>query len=100
MITKSGSNTFHGSGNYFFQNAGLVAQNKNSAAEEFSTFDAAGTIGGPILRDRAWFFGSYRRLEREDDVTSLDTEEFLRTVKNEQDQGYAKARGRRRATTR
>jgi hypothetical protein len=90
VITKSGSNTFHGSGNYFFQNAGLVAQNKNSSAEEFSTFDAAGTIGGPILRDRAWFFGSYRRLEREDDVTSLDTEEFLRTVKNEQDQGYAK----------
>jgi hypothetical protein len=90
VITKSGSNTFHGSGNYFFQNAGLVAENKNSAEEEFSTFDAAGTIGGPILRDRAWFFGSYRRLEREDDVTSLDTQEFLRTVKNEQDQGYAK----------
>ena len=90
VITKSGSNTFHGSANYFFQNASLVAQNKNSSEEEFSTFDAAGTIGGPILRDRAWFFGSYRRLEREDDVTSLDTNQFLRTVKNEQDQGYAK----------
>ena len=90
VITKSGSNAFHGSGNYFFQNAGLVAQNENSAEEEFSTFDAAATIGGPVLRDRAWFFGSYRRLEREDDVTSLDTEEFLRTVTNEQDQGYAK----------
>ena len=58
--------------------------------QEFSTFDAAGTVGGPIVRDRAWFFGSYRRLEREDDVTSLDTDEFLRTVKNTQDQGYAK----------
>jgi hypothetical protein len=90
VITKSGSNAYHGSGNYFFQNGGLVAENKNSANEEFSTFDAAGTIGGPIVRDHAWFFASYRRLEREDDVTSLDTQEFLRTVKNEQDQAYAK----------
>ncbi|HET7217944.1 MAG TPA: TonB-dependent receptor [Vicinamibacterales bacterium] len=90
VITKSGTNAFHGSGNYFFQNAGLVADNKNSANEEFSTFDAAGTVGGPIIRDKAWFFGSYRRLEREDDVTTLDTQQFMRTVKNEQDQGYAK----------
>jgi hypothetical protein len=90
VITKSGSNNFHGSGNYFFQNADLVADNKNSVNQEFSTFDAAVTIGGPVLRDKAWFFGSYRRLEREDDVTSLDTQQFLRTVKNEQDQGYAK----------
>jgi hypothetical protein len=90
VITKSGTNSYHGSGNYFFQNASLVADNKNSANQEFSTFDAAGTVGGPIVRDRAWFFGSYRRVEREDDVTTLDTEEFMRTVKNEQDQGYAK----------
>ncbi len=41
VITKSGSNAFHGSGNYFFQNASLVAENKNSPNEEFSTFDAA-----------------------------------------------------------
>ena len=91
MITKSGSNVFHGSGNYFFQNANLASENKNASNEEFSTFDAAGTIGGPILRDKAWFFGSYRRVEREDDVTTLDTpQQFMRTVKNEQDQGYAK----------
>ena len=90
VITKSGTNAFKGSVNYFFQNDNLVAENKNSPDEKFSTFDAAGTIGGPILRNKAWFFGSYRRIEREDDVTSLDTEQFLRTVKNEQDQGYAK----------
>jgi hypothetical protein len=91
VITKSGSNAFHGSGNYFFQNASLAADNKNASSQEFSTFDAAGTIGGPVIRDKAWFFGSYRRLEREDDVTTLDTPStFMRTVKNTQDQGYAK----------
>ena len=90
VITKSGSNAFHGSGNYFFQSDALQAENENSALQEFSTFDAAATFGGPIMRDHAWFFGSYRRLERKDDVTSLDTDEFLRRVKNTQDQGYAK----------
>jgi hypothetical protein len=90
VITKSGTNAFHGSGNYFFQNASLVADNKNSPNEEFSTFDAAFTVGGPIYRDKAWFFGSYRRVNREDDVTTLDTQQFMRTVKNEQDQGYVK----------
>ena len=73
VITKSGSNAFHGSGNYFFQNDDLRGREQELAVEEFSTFDAAGTIGGPIVRDQAWFFGSYRRLQREDDVTSLDT---------------------------
>jgi hypothetical protein len=91
VITKSGTNAFRGSGNYFFQNDKLVAENKNSPSENFSTFDAAGTIGGPIARNQAWFFGSYRRVQREDDVTSLDTQELLRTVENKQDQGYAKA---------
>ena len=61
VITKSGTNTYHGSGNYFFQNSGLVAENENSALQKFSTFDVAGTVGGPIFRDRAWFFGSYRQ---------------------------------------
>ena len=90
VVTKSGTNSYNGSVNYFFQNTDLVAENKNSPGENFSTFDAAGTLGGPIVRDRAWFFGSYRRTNREDDVTSLDTRQLLRTVSNKQHQGYAK----------
>lgn len=90
VVTKSGSNQFRGSANYFFQNDGLVAENKNSPNEKFSTYDTAFTLGGPIYRDRAWFFGSYRRVERDTDVTSLDTLELLRSVNNAQDQGYAK----------
>ena len=91
VVTKTGSNTWHGSVNYFFQNDGLFSENKNSVQQKFDTFDSAGTLGGPIVRDRAWFFASYRRLVRNDDVTSLDTNALLRTVKNTQDQGYAKA---------
>jgi hypothetical protein len=90
VITKSGSNTFHGSANYFFQNANLVAENENGAAAEFADKDNAYTFGGPILRDRAWFFGSYRYKNREDDVVTLDTRAFMRKVDNTQHQGFAK----------
>jgi hypothetical protein len=90
VITKSGSNTYHGSVNYFFQDAGLVAENENLPNSDFSRFDTAVTLGGPIVKDRAWFFGSYRRLERKDDIVALDTGEFLRSIENNQDQFYAR----------
>ncbi len=91
VVTKSGSNTVHGSVNYFFQNSNLVAENKNAADEEFSTKDTAFTLGAPIVRDRLWAFGSYRYTNRQDDVVSLDTDQFLRSVDNTQHQGFFKA---------
>jgi hypothetical protein len=90
VITKSGSNRFSGSVNYFFQNSNLMAENENGPSDEFSTQDNGYTFGGPIVRDKAWFFGSYRYNAREDDVSTLDTLEFLRTVDNTQHQGFAK----------
>jgi hypothetical protein len=91
VITKSGSNRFSGSVNYFFQNSNLMAENQNGEDDEFSTTDNGYTFGGPIVRDNAWFFGSYRYNNREDDVSTLDTGQFLRTVDNTQHQGFAKA---------
>ena len=90
VVTKSGSNQFTGSVNYFFQNSNLVAENENGPSDEFSTQDNGYTIGGPIWRDKAWFFGSYRYYNRRDDVSTLDTSEFLRSVDDEQHQGFAK----------
>jgi hypothetical protein len=54
--------------------ANLVAENQNGADDEFSTKDNGYTFGGPIYRDKAWFFGSYRYNNREDDVSTLDTQ--------------------------
>ncbi len=90
VVLKSGTNNYAGSVNYFFQNSSLIRENTNSEQQKFSRFDAAGTFGGPIIPDQAWFFTSYRRLVRDDDVTSLDTQELLRSVNESQDQGYAK----------
>ncbi len=90
VVTKSGSNRYTGTANYYFQNANLVAENENSSSEEFATYDTAVTVGGPIVRNRAWFFASYRQLYRENDVTALDTQAFLRTTERTEKQGYGK----------
>jgi hypothetical protein len=90
VITKSGSNTWHGSANYFFTNEGMQSDNKNASEQQFSILDTAATLGGPIIRDRAWFYGSYRLRKQDNDVNTLDTDQFLRTVENTQDQWYGK----------
>jgi hypothetical protein len=69
--TKSGSNDFHGSAYEFFRNDKLDATNffaNRSGAEKpiFKRNQFGGTLGGPILRDKTFFFGSFEgtRLRR------------------------------------
>ncbi len=64
-ITKSGSNNYHGNAYYFVRNEALNANDffLNAAGRprpELSRHQFGGTIGGPILNDRLFFFGSYQ----------------------------------------
>jgi hypothetical protein len=68
VLTKSGSNSFHGTGFVFHQNNELNARtnlDKNrpgvTKAPFFLESQYGGTLGGRILRDRAFFFGGYQR---------------------------------------
>ncbi|CAM2005441.1 carboxypeptidase regulatory-like domain-containing protein [Acanthopleuribacter pedis] len=90
VITKSGGNEFTGSLNYYHQDDSLVGDNDNRGDENFSTFDTAFTLGGPVIRDKMWFFASYRLIEREDDVVTEDTGDFLRTVTRDDKQFFGK----------
>jgi hypothetical protein len=90
VITKSGGNEFHGSVNYYTQSDSLVADNENLDNASFSTYDTAFTLGGPIIKDKLWFFTSYQRKEREEDVIDPNTQQVLRTVTNTGDYGFAK----------
>jgi len=89
VVTKSGGNQFSGSLNYYLQNDSLVDSNKNFADDSFSTFDTAFTLGGPVVRDKAWFFVSLRQTEETRDVANEDGV-FLRSPTETQDQGFAK----------
>ena len=56
-ITRSGSNRWEGSVSSYFQNQSLTGQDSaGNRAQDFSSRELAGTLGGPIVRDRAAFF--------------------------------------------
>ena len=90
VITKSGGDEFHGSINYYLQNDSLVADDKHGESAGFSTFDTAATLGGPVIKDKLWFFGSYQIKNREDDVIDPVTGDALRTVNTDQDLAFFK----------
>ncbi len=58
FITRSGGNQFHGLLETFFQNQNLSSSNVPDPGPEspFKTYDLSAQLGGPILRDRLWFF--------------------------------------------
>src|SRR3546814_11561715 len=91
LVTKSGGDEFHGSVNYYLQNDSLVSDDKHGQSAGFSTFDTAITLGGPIVKEKLWFFGSYQIKNREDDVVDPVTGDALRTVTTDQDLAFFKA---------
>src|SRR5579885_939802 len=72
VATKSGSNSFHGSAFEFFRNAQLNANDFFYNRDTCSTIQGTcpkqilnqnqfgGTIGGPVKKDKLFFFGSYQ----------------------------------------
>ncbi len=61
IITKTGTNQYHGSGFIFIRNRnlqGLPAINRGSSAPPFDRQQYGGSIGGPVVKDRAWWFFS------------------------------------------
>jgi hypothetical protein len=61
VITKSGSNAFHGDAFNFLRNTDLDARNYFSPTRGvFRQNQFGGTLGGPIRRDRLFFFTDYQ----------------------------------------
>ncbi|HEY0172287.1 MAG TPA: carboxypeptidase regulatory-like domain-containing protein, partial [Pyrinomonadaceae bacterium] len=63
IVTKSGTNELHGSAAGFFRGSlfqGLPATLDRTVGEEppFDREQYSFTLGGPVKKDRAWFFGS------------------------------------------
>jgi hypothetical protein len=61
VTTKSGSNQFHGSLFEFFRNTKLDSRSYfASAREKFNLNQFGGSFGGPIKRDKTFFFVDYQ----------------------------------------
>src|SRR5262245_34719013 len=73
VVTKSGSNSFHGSGFIFERNERLNTKNffekqGNQDKSPFSRQQFGGAIGGPIYKDRDFFFFA---IERQREITNI-----------------------------
>jgi hypothetical protein len=55
-VTRSGGNAVHGSMFVFFQTATLTGSGVSGKLEDFETWQYGGSVGGPIVRDRAHYF--------------------------------------------
>jgi len=67
MVTKSGGNEFHGAGFYFYRTPRLNANEwenniNNLGKRQFVQNIYGGSIGGPIKKNKLFFFGNMQRL--------------------------------------
>jgi hypothetical protein len=80
FVPKTGGNTF--SGNAFFSNAGKWSQGSNlddrlrgfgltDPPALYQTWDVSGSLGGPIKRDKLWFFANYRDIGSHDQILGM-----------------------------
>lgn len=84
LVLKQGSNTPHGSARFYFANEGLQSNNmpddladiiggasrKGNRTKQFT--DAGFELGGPLIRNRMWAWGSWSRTEPQI-LTLIDT---------------------------
>ena len=84
VISRSGTNNFNGSAFYSGQNEKLHARDFFSTAQQpvgkFNQY--GGTLGGPVLRNRVFFFGTYEGY-REKVERNLDTTVPYQVVRDE-----------------
>ena len=83
IITKSGTNVWHGSGSFYGRASGLNARFpiENPAPEPkqpFSRENYIGTIGGPIAENKVWMFVSFEHVHENASInySSDNTAEF------------------------
>jgi len=84
VITKSGSNELHGDAFGYFTTKGFVRDTHNfpftgSAPNGFSEIDAGIDVGGPIAKDKLWFFGAFNPQQRKN---SFLTQTFHKAQEN------------------
>src|SRR6266446_3861138 len=75
IVTKSGSNQFHGTGFEYYRNNALDARNFFDTSDQpkapFHNNQFGGSIGGPIMKDKTFFFLDYEGQQERVGVVTL-----------------------------
>jgi hypothetical protein len=77
LTTRSGANSWHGTGFEFLRNEALNARNffqsMDATKPEYRRNQFGGTFGGPIVRDRSFFFVDYQGQRQDIGRTAIST---------------------------
>src|SRR5437899_3330266 len=72
-VTRSGTNSFHGSAYEFFRNSALDARNffDGPTIPPFKRNQFGGAIGGPIIQNHTFFFADYEGIRQSKGISTL-----------------------------
>jgi len=81
IVTRSGGNAYHGSGSYFHRDHHLAAypglsRDPKNADPSFERHQFGSSVGGPLRKNRAFFFGNFERTDQVGVVSTQPTDEF------------------------
>jgi hypothetical protein len=82
VVLKSGSNQFHGTAYEFFRNGALDARNYFAPADQpapkYQRNQFGFSLGGPIVKDRTFFFADYEGTRAREGITRVTNVPTLR----------------------
>ena len=107
IVTRQGTNQFHGDVNFFYQSDGLTSNNTEGLKNPDGSFvDTCGDnrcpfkrdkfndftvqLGGPIIKDKLWFFASYQLQKDYYGTVGVDTSNPLALIKDSTDKYMGK----------
>ncbi|MEZ5416766.1 MAG: TonB-dependent receptor [Vicinamibacterales bacterium] len=78
VVTRQGSNQFHGDANGYFMTSSLTGRNTTDAQDDGLPYnrdqfmDTTWQLGGPFIKDKFWFFGSFQYQKDSDSQPGTD----------------------------
>ncbi|PYV83027.1 MAG: hypothetical protein DMG05_27030, partial [Acidobacteria bacterium] len=92
VVTKSGSNELHGSAYEFLRNGALDARNffapRDEAAPQYQRNQFGLSLGGPVIKDRTFFFADYEGSRIREGVTRVTNVPTLEERSGDFSQSY------------
>jgi hypothetical protein len=94
VVTRSGSNDWHGSGYYFFRDHNMAAYPGLKRLAQtpdpfFVRRNPGGSFGGPIKKDKLFFFFNYEYLNQVQAISVTTTSQFLSALQGTYGSPYA-----------
>ncbi|MGF1543940.1 MAG: carboxypeptidase regulatory-like domain-containing protein [Parvularculaceae bacterium] len=73
VVTKSGTNEFHGSAFAVFNSSGLTGstlEGRDVSGDDFRDYNWGASVGGPIIKDKLFFFVAYEEVDDGGDIVN------------------------------